>query len=417
MDDLDHALLNAWDRLTPALRQDRAEALRRALRRNTPTLTRPPRAWCLCVRAADSRLDALAAIAPYRALRTNAPHTITLDAPCIRKLTAPVHLPWPGMRLRRAAHLLGRHPESMRNWLDKGLLRIHHDPPRMHGSRGKPVPMVWAPSPLDPNANLAQAPHHAWGTIWQYHHTRVPDHLTLTTERCMRYRHDPRGSNDRALGRPRGWLFECPGLPHAPCNRLVQRLYYPLPVTTLADYLNEDPLDITIPLTSQSPKRKRGANPPPQDESDAEQADGGQTGRPPSSLRRFVPSSLPFACHHCHRVRYLTLDRNGWNHLVTHLTAGLLYGHEVPRPDSITHTRKRRYVTHSRPHPRRDQVQSLLLRGLTSKQIATALGIQYSTVVAHIERIYKHHAVHSRAELKAKLTPPTPTQSACATAL
>lgn len=393
MDDLDHALLDAWNRLTPTLRHDRAQALRRAFRRNTPTLTRPPRAWCLCIRAADSRLDALAALAPYRALRTNAPHTITLDADCIRELTAPVHLPWPGTRLRRAAHLLGRHPESMRNWLDKGLLRVHHDPPRMHGSRGKPVPMVWAPSPLDPNANLAQAPHHAWGTIWQYHHTRVPDDLTLTTERSMRYRHDPRGSNDRDLGRPRGWLFQCPGLPDAPCNRLVQRLYYPLPVTTLADLLSDDPLDITIPLPC-GPARQ------------PERPDVSPT--PPPSLRRprrRIAPSLAFACHHCHRVRYLTLNTDGWNHLVTHLTAGLLYGHEVPRPESITHTRKRRFAPHTRATPRRDQVQSLLLRGLTSKQIAAALGIQYGTVVAHIERIYKHHAVHSRAELKAKLTP------------
>ncbi|KAA0215881.1 MAG: LuxR family transcriptional regulator [Leptolyngbya sp. PLA3] len=407
MDELDRALLDAWSRLGRRVRADRVEAAVRAARRSTPTLTRPPRAWCLCVRASDTRLDALAALASERDCKRGLPHALTLYTPAIRTLVAPVNIPWPGIRATRAAARLGRHPESLRNWLDKGLVHVRYDPPSIHSSRGKRVPVLWTPSPLDPNANIGRPPHAVWGTIWQYHHTRIPDTLTLTADRFPRTRADPR---DAAGARPRhcGWLFQCPGRPigarrgspptsdrandailpsplgadarstqrvetdEAPrCSRLVSRLYCPLPVTTLAHLLADDPL---LPFPSPAPQS-----------------------RPDAPCR--IPDA--FLCHHCHRIRYFTLDREGWNHFVTHISAGLLFGHEVPRPASLPHIRRRRYTPRTRLSPRRDQVERLLLQGLTYNQIADSLGLAYSTVHAHIKRLYKFYNVHSRRQLAA----------------
>src|SRR5207302_1418593 len=41
-----------------------------------------------------------------------------------------------------------------------------------------------------------------------------------------------------------------------------------------------------------------------------------------------------FACDKCHRIkRFSRCDPNAWNEAVTYLSAGLLYGREVQRPD------------------------------------------------------------------------------------
>ena len=466
MDDLDLALLEAWNRLTPRLRAARLEdgnpeAARRARRRSSATLTRPLRAWCLCLRAADSRLDSLAAVAPYSALRINAPHTLYLDAPAIRQLVAPVHIPWPGIPLRRAAARLGRDPAAIRSWISRGLFQVRYDAPSMYGHRGRPVPVVWSPSPLDPNANLAAPPDPVWGSMWQHHHTRVPDHLTLIVNREMTYRYDPR-RRPKDLGLPRGWQFICPGPPpprpagevpessraegvsgplsraprervgerattptpstdpalpsrphpirfinglplwpehpedHPPitCGRPARRLYCPLPIIDIPHLLSDDPLSL-----SRAPRERV-----------AESSRPGEGASPclADSLSRCLAPPPFFACRHCHQLTYTTLQADGWNAFIAHISRGLLYGHEVERPASTAFKRKLAYTPRTRRAPQRDRVLALLLQGLTKPQIAAALGRSKHTIDVHVHKLYRAHNVHSRAELFRELGVPAP---------
>lgn len=436
MDAIDLALRDAWERLTPALRTDRLELARRLARRHRPTLTRPIRPWCLCIRAADTRINRLnAIIAPRHARRDAQPHHVVLSADTLRLLTKPVRIDWPGIPATDAAARLGRHVEAIRPWIRRGLFQVRYDNARALGRRGKPVPIIWSPSPLDPSANHAQAPDPLWGTLWQSHWQSIPDDMEITLERTPIFRPEPRSFRPKAL--LRGWHFTCPGrltpVPRAlataksgpiaaiprlrcmysedapiesrpvldapalledrdhfylyhPCGRPSARLFMPLPVWTLAHALGF-PDDDAQTVTNSIPA-------------------------PALSLRLSVSSSLPsapavrsFACHHCWRLRYFSLiSRNGWNQFVTHLTAGLLRGGEVPRPaDLAPARRKRRYARHMRPAPRQDQVAALIAEGLTSKQIAHRLGIAYSTVVASIKALYKKHNARTRAALCAKL--------------
>jgi hypothetical protein len=56
MGDLDSAILTAWARIRPILQSDPDELAARLARRRSQLLLRPPRAWCLAVRATDRRL-------------------------------------------------------------------------------------------------------------------------------------------------------------------------------------------------------------------------------------------------------------------------------------------------------------------------------------------------------------------------
>src|SRR3954447_14809240 len=112
MDDVEHAILQSWQRLSRRLVSDSTELHRRlARRKKLLTLTRPPPAWCLAVRASDPRLDALtrptglppAPREPPRQprhirLQKNV-HDLTLDVCTIKRLCAPVTLDPPGMTL------------------------------------------------------------------------------------------------------------------------------------------------------------------------------------------------------------------------------------------------------------------------------------------------------------------------------
>src|SRR5437867_3468914 len=56
MTDLDEAILNAWQKLRPRILSDPHELARRLSRRRNSLLSRPPRAWCLAIRASDHRI-------------------------------------------------------------------------------------------------------------------------------------------------------------------------------------------------------------------------------------------------------------------------------------------------------------------------------------------------------------------------
>ena len=57
--------------------------------------------------------------------------------------------------------------------------------------------------------------------------------------------------------------------------------------------------------------------------------------------------------------------------------------------------------TSSRPRlpPRLDKIAKLVIAGLTDKQIASRIGLTFSTVRTYVRQIYRRCGVHSRVEL------------------
>ena len=81
------------------------------------------------------------------------------------------------------------------------------------------------------------------------------------------------------------------------------------------------------------------------------------------------PDALPqpprtFACHTCHHIRYFeTLTKSAWNYVINHITGGMLYGREVPKPNWWKPERKRKYRPQLlRKADRRDEVRTLLVK-------------------------------------------------------
>ncbi len=434
MDPIDEALLEAWGRVAPAVRRDRVEALRRSFRRTRPLLTRPIRPWCLCLRASDRRLNVHAWVPKYLP-EQHEPHEIVVFSDTIRELCKPVTIPWPGWDWERAAYALGRHPETLRSWISRGVFRVRHVPAAALGKRGKPVPEIWSPSALDPNADEGRPPDPIWGTLWQFLWERVPDDLEFTLTRVPTARRHPRDHPART--RHCGWQFICPGLAGQEsgisgqesgtrgqesgvrsqesdlrtqdssslpsCGRAVDRLFIPLRPWTMLDALDlDDPLGVTLPFRSGTQALTCSRTEPT-----------GSMGRgvpspadlPAPPAPHGVPSSFTPACRRCHRIQYFSLvSPGGWSQFVAHLSAGLLHGHEVSRARNVVVRRKRPFQTHRAPQ--RERVLKLLSRGLTSGEIGARLGIGYGGVVSHIRCLFKLYSVHSRAQLCAQLTLP-----------
>lgn len=417
MDDIDLAMLNAWASLPP-LQQRLRIATARAESQSPPT-PRPLRPFCLCIRASDTRLPLHAAV-PDEPASALEPHNVTIYSKTLHALCKPVVIDWPGLDWTRAAARLGRTPEAIRGWIRRGIFKVRYDPPRTLGKRGKPVPMIWSPSPLDPSSNSATGPDPHWGTLWQWLWRRVPADSAVVIRRIPTSRPYP-----GARPRFRGWSFLCPR-----CEAATPRLFLPVRTLTLAHHLGVLP-----PATAR--------HTPPSTHPGVDVGDD----LPPLT-------HLDLACHDCHRIRYASLiDRNGWHLFINAISGGLLTGREVPKPASLAIRRKRTFTRHHRPAPRRDQILTLLLythtevrspsrrqlrnqlrrrariraglpirthltishapiaariihRPLRAREIAARLNITTGTVNAHTKTIYRIHGVHSRSQLRAKLQPP-----------
>ncbi len=207
MDAIDEALTEAWARVAPRVRADRLEALRRAMRRTRPMLARPIRPWCLCLRASDTRLNVHAWVPKYLP-EQHQPHEIAIFSDTIRQLCKPVTIPWPGWDLERAGHALGRQPTVLHRWIRHAVFRARHVAAPIMNKEGKPVPVVWSPTALDPNADLGRAPDPVWGSMWQHLWERVPDDLEFLVTRVPITARSRDGRHHH-----RGWHFLCPGLP------------------------------------------------------------------------------------------------------------------------------------------------------------------------------------------------------------
>ncbi|MFN3165932.1 MAG: hypothetical protein ACE37H_02595 [Phycisphaeraceae bacterium] len=347
MDELDHNLLMAWNRVFERCRRDPREARRRYDRVAAGrTFDRPNRAWCVAVRASDTRLDTFASADDPAAVRARLTHEIVLDGGSLRGLGGPVFLPYPGVPIDVAADRLGKHKEALRSWmpvrsgrtraaraeagkaggLDDRLVWSEHQPTAEHplGVRFEPqrslgrnsgmeTPVVWCDGALDPGASRGRPPSAWWGLAWMTLAERIPQGFEQGVVR------EPRWIGYRNEGeRFRGWWWRCPGLvaTGAGCGRRVQVLYAPLPAWTIGRALGiEDGLDVE-----------------------------GLSGRwLPGVMDRWA-GRRSLACERCWRIRRTTMtNATGWNDLVTHLSGGLLYGREVAKPVGFEHERKRAY--------------------------------------------------------------------------
>lgn len=377
MDPIDLALSEAWSRLAPALRADRIEAARRASRRIRALLTRPVRPWCLCIRASDTRISPATVLhdgeATYYA---RLPHRITLDADDIRRLCAPVHIPWPGLTVQQAADRLGQTPANLYHWIRRGVFN-EIARRRPNGRVEGPPPLIWSPSPLDPSSPAGRGPDPIWGTLWQSMASRIPDGFSVTVQRIPRER---RASAERPSRRAFcGWHFICPGLsPDAPCGRRVSKLFIPLRPFSLLDFLGN-------PIAAELPQ-------------DADTRDLPLAARLP--LPPIPTPPLAAACLRCHNVLQVSLvSPGGWNQFVACLSGGLLYGHEVRMPEGIV-VRRRNPCRRPRKHtPRRDEILRLITEGLSNKEIAARLGLSWKGVQAQVQKLFRHYGVRGRRGL------------------
>ncbi len=348
MTDLDAALLDTWTKVKPKLDADTDELNRRLARRRTRALMRPPREWCIAVRASDHRITPMhAAIAPEFAVDVPNPystcyrfdHTVRLDKRLLRRLCQPVRLTAPHEDVLDIARMLGVHRDALNLARQRGVLNVEHYK-GLFGRHGKPVPMLFTRDLLDPNfSRFWRRPHPIWGTLWQYLSDFVPDDFEQTIHRVPfmvgTWQAVRAGAADKELFR--GWRWVCPG-----CRKQVRTLFYPVTPLNFLELLGIDPA---------SPKR------------------GAANARP----------EMPpcFACRKCHRVVYFSpVQRGSWNQYVTYLSAGLLYGHEVEKPAWFRPERRQAYrpLPRAKPSLRQQQVLAGLKKGWTMKQIAQDLG-------------------------------------------
>lgn len=184
MDDLDQALADAWWRVWRRCEENPGEALKRWRRCREGAFARPVRAWCLAVRASDTRLTSDNGFAVHEEMfEDRQPHPVFLTGAGLRAVCGPVSIPWPGVPLQEAAARLGRSREALRRWLPvrPGRSRAeiaargvetrgtYSDPDavfdvkyvyaRPYGHTGHRVPIVWTRTgcALDPGASPGDA--------------------------------------------------------------------------------------------------------------------------------------------------------------------------------------------------------------------------------------------------------------------
>jgi len=164
-----------------------------------------------------------------------------------------------------------------------------------------------------------------------------------------------------------GWRWVCPV-----CGKEVRTIYYPVPVRTLFDAG-----EFTDPVIA---KRLCDADLP--------QAPVGM-----------------FACWRCHDVcHFSSISKNAWNQVVSYLTAGMLYGSEVERPESFVGQRKRtRIRVLNREAPLRRKVLTRLRNGWSDFQIARDLQLTRNAVGLHVMVICREEGVVGRRALARKL--------------
>lgn len=339
MDELDTNLLEAWYDVRQRLAKDPAARGRRYERGLRAVLRRPVRAWCVSVKASDTRIEhaAMADGDAVEAAACRERHGVVLFGELVRHMVRPVVIPWPGFRSDDAAYALGIDMRTMADWMDKGWVQSRRE--KVPGRRGLPSRFVWTGGGgID--VCFPQGRDLKWGSLWRGLWERVPMEFEQAVERVPRERgrgaefptpgdgtgsrrenaggceslrrcDDFRGRGDfrgNFRGNFRGWDWVCPGRElgdgvWAGCGRVCKKLVAPLPVWTVERMLPSSPEVL-----------------------------GGGRGLP-VGVASYEPRVSRFACATCWNVQHTPTDPDAaWNQLVTAISGGLLYGREVARP-------------------------------------------------------------------------------------
>ena len=224
MDDLDLALLDAWNR---------AGGKARVERKPTGVITRPLRSWALVLRANDSRLlDHASGF-----LDEEDRYWVELTGEAVRGLCGWVRISWPGVSPVEAAARFGVNIKTIHAWAKKGLvvvdryikpwLRAKEGPVELRsdgqlarGARGEV--RVWTRTAVDPNGGVWSPP---WGTLREGLAEDVPlDFRQLIRRGTMRL---PQGAGLAA--------WQCPK-----CAEWAAKVYMPMPVWTIARAMGKD---------------------------------------------------------------------------------------------------------------------------------------------------------------------------------
>lgn len=301
MDELDHALLDAWDTVSERLKNEPWAMARRMERASRKELRRPVRAWCVALRASDSRIGAhewrteLQEHLAYKGKN----HFLTLTGDRLRELCRPVCIGAPGVPVVEAAKMLGRDQRTVWSWVKKGRLQVERR--SIAGVQHR----VWA-GPIDPQADDGRGPWEVWGTLWQSLWERIPADYHQRVQRTLRVR----SKRDDREGDPlhyRGWDWRCPGRllatgQYLKCGRVCKKLWMPMPAWTIGDYL------------------------------------AGRTGGAYDRLPKYELGRSRFACAKCWGMRFDPVwhrPDEAWNRFVSVISGGLLYGREVLPPREV----------------------------------------------------------------------------------
>ena len=340
-------------------------------------MRRPPRAWCLAIRASDQRINpATACCIPEDAAMLPAQlgpgyepdygtgkHAVTITAPLLRKICRPFMFT-SRTPMDIVARELGISMTTLQQMVRRGMFRVSHIP-NYGGRWGRPVPLLYSDQWIDPcNGRGREYAEKWWGTMWRYLSDHVPDDLEQT---LVRVPHWIEYKTLRRRGKIdyMGWHWLCPG-----CGKTRRVLYWPIgPTYGLRQLLGQ-----------------RAAC-----EIDAAHPDA-----------RSAPMGT-FACGVCHGVMFHTCDvQANWNRLISHLSDGLMYGRDVPRPAWFSVRRKVNWhpILNRAPSKRRAMILEDILAGLSYRQIMRKQGIALSTVSTQAAILYKQHRVKGPAALR-----------------
>jgi hypothetical protein len=368
--DIQHLMIEAWEKVLPRLRNDPDELARRLARRRTAVLAKPWRPYCLAIRANDHRITPYRAIfTPEHAIELDDPrhpyeyleHSVTVDSALVRHVCRPYHTLPPGEPAFEVARKLGCGYATVGRAMKEGFFHVNPKP-GLRGRRGNPVPVIYSERWLDPNSDVRlQMPDAIWGTHDTFLSDRVPDGIEQTLVRRPMY-HALRKRHRQFVG----WRWVCPS-----CAASAKVIYRPLPSPMLN--LQEDLGWVC----------------------DCDDREGGLQ---------------CFACERCHGIQRTTRvnQRLMWGILIALFSGGLLYGHEVDRPPDYARGvrrkatfRRRRRLCRSPRH--REVVRLLVETDWPLRRIALELMIDHVTVHYHAKRAYRDHAVSGREELREAL--------------
>ncbi len=233
MDEIDHALEDAWLKVVEQLRSDPAEAKRRFEQWLGATYQRPLRSWSLVLRANDKRIDMLcmSRVIDYIDWGDDegnaALEEIRLTGEAVRTLCKPVMIPWPGVSIDKAAQKCGVNRVTIHRWVKAGRIVMEYDYRGNGTDKHRARKRVWTRSPIDPTGEIHAGEAQWWGAVRRF----LSDCVPIEFEQIVQRTHRMLGN--LAMVR----FMRCPK-----CSRWVYKLFLPMTVGTMGGMLGKDSL-------------------------------------------------------------------------------------------------------------------------------------------------------------------------------